>query len=200
MATNTQLDFIGYLLNQEEPQTIRGIARALGKSYPLVYNAVQELLKQKIIIKKSAPPATIIAFNAYAPPDLLLEAEKKRSAAFLKKFREFQVLLEDLLRSSKSTYFSVLIFGSYAKSAQTPKSDLDLLIIVPMKTDIQKMEDALRYIPTKTKKHFIIVEEEDFINMLSKANQFNVGNEARKHHLILYGAEQYYELVRRSSQ
>ncbi len=200
MTTNTQLDILGHLLNQEEPQTIRGIARALGKSYPLVYNAVQELVKQEIIITKRAPPATLITLNRYSPLQVLLEAEKKRSYLFLNKFRGFHVLLEDILRSSKSIYFSLLVFGSYAKGKQTPQSDLDLLIIVPTKGDIPKMEDALMYIPTKTKKHFIIVEEDDFISMLSKANQFNVGNEAKKHHLILYGAEQYYELVKRARQ
>ncbi len=200
MTTNSQLDIIGYLLNQEEPQTMRGIARALEKSYPLVYNAIQDLLKKEIIVQRSAPPAKIIGLNAHATSEILIESEKKRSFGFLQKNKAFQIFLEDVLRSAKTAYFSLLVFGGYAKGTETPKSDLDLLIIVPTKADIQEMEELMGEIHTSIKKHVIIVDEVDFIGMLSRANQFNVGNEARKHHLILYGVEQYYELVRRARQ
>ncbi len=200
MTTNTQLGVIAHLINQEEPQTIRGIARALDKSYPLVYKAIQELVKEKILIMKNAPPAKIISVNPYAPSWVMIEAEKKRSSDFLQKYKEAKILLDDILGSVRTAYFTLLVFGGYAKGQETAKSDLDLLMIVPTKANIQKMEDALAYVPGKIKKHLIIVDEEDFISMLSKANQFNVGNEARKHHLILYGVEQYCKLVRRSRE
>ena len=195
MATNTQLDIIGYLLNQEEPQTIRGIARALRKSYPLVYGAIQELGKEGALIIKSAPPAKIISLNQTAPPEWCIEAEKKLRQEFLRQHRWMKIFLQDYIAKSSSTFSVLLVFGSYAKGKQTAHSDIDLLIIVPRKEDVEVMEEKLYSIPLKIKKQNIVVEEKDFHEMISKLNQFNVGNEARKHHIILYGDEQYYALL-----
>ncbi len=200
MATNTQLDIIAHLLNQEEPQTIRGIAKTLKKSYPLVYNAIQDLAKKKVVFKKKVPPAQAIEINPYSDWTLRLEAEKKRALSFLSVHQGFHVFLEDVLRKATSTYFTLLIFGSYAKGTQTAHSDLDILIIVPIQDNVYPMEKVASEIYSKVKKHFIIVQEKDFIEMISKADQFNVGNEAKKHHILLYGAEQYYELIHRAKQ
>ena len=198
MATNTQLGIIAHLLNQEEPQTIRGIAKALKKSYPLVYNAIQDLAKKEIIFKKNAPPAHIIELNPYAPLRLFLEAEWKRTQNFLNLHKWVQVFLTTLFDNVGSSFFSLLIFGSYAKRTFTVKSDIDLLIVVPTAENIVEMTRIVREIYTPVMKHTIVVTEKDALEMIIKAKQFNVGNEAQKHHIILYGAENYYALLRKS--
>jgi len=36
--------------------------------------------------------------------------------------------------------------------------------------------------------------------MLSNPKSFNVGNEAKKNHVILYGAEQYYQMIKKAEE
>jgi len=198
--TPTQLEIIGYLINQENPQNIRGLARELNKSYALVYNNLEDLRKKYIISKQNIPPTQIISLNKNIPLDVLIEAEKKRTGKFIERKKWLQLFVKDILSSTESIFFVLLIFGSYAKNKQTKKSDLDLLVIIPKKEGIKVMETALKGSYTKIKKQIVIVDEKDFLEMIKKPTKFNVGNEAIKHHLILYGFEQYYQLLRKAEQ
>ena len=173
MATETQLEIIGYLINQEDPLTIRGIARNLGKSYPLVYNNIEDLHKKEIIYKKNVPPAHIISLNYNAPVQIFIEAETKRKEKFLKINKWLHLFQNDIVSSAETTFFTLLIFGSYAKNKQTSKSDLDILVIVPEKKNIKSMETAIKNIYTKTKKHCVVVNEQNFLEMIRKPNQFS---------------------------
>ena len=150
--------------------------------------------KEGALIIKSAPPAKIISLNLHAT-ELLIEAEKKLRQEFLRQHRWMKVFLQDYSTKSSSTFSVLLVFGSYAKGKQTVHSDIDMLLIVPKKDDVEVMEKMVYSIPLKIKKQSIVVEEKDFHEMISNSNKFNVGNEARKHHIILYGDEQYYALL-----
>lgn len=91
----------------------------------------------------------------------------------------------------------MLVFGSYAKGTETKDSDLDLLIIAPTREDIPALEQAAQHY-TKAKKGIVVVDVQGFIEMMKNPKTLNVGNEAKKHHIILYGAEQYYQLLKRA--
>lgn len=197
MLTKTQIEIIGYLLNREEPQNIRGIARALRKSYTLVYNNIENLRRKEIIYKQEVPPAQIIKLNEYAPVEVFIEAEDKRKEDFLKRYKEMGVFLKDVFSNSENLFFILIVFGSYAKGKTTKKSDMDFLAIVPRKEDIKEIEVKVGKSYTKIKKHLIVVDQQDFLGMIKKPKELNIGNEARKNHIILYGVEQYYQLIKR---
>ncbi len=78
---------------------------------------------------------------------------------------------------------------------QTKKSDLDLLIIVPKKEDIRELEKAAQQY-TQVKKGIIVADAQSFGEMIKNSKGLSVGIEAQKHHVILYGAEQYYRLLK----
>jgi len=178
----------------EEHLTIRGIAKELRKSYTLVYNNIADLEKNGIIKKKDVPPAKIITLNESAPDYIFVGIELKRKNLFIKKYIWARVMLDDIL-SSTNNFFILLVFGSYAKGKETRKSDLDLLCIVDDKNRIKESENALHMAYTKVKKGVVVVSVEDFKEMIKDKASFNVGNEARKHHVILHGAEQYYSIL-----
>ncbi len=197
MATRTQDDILSFLIaHSEERFTIRGIAKQLHKSYTLVYNNIADLEKEKIIVKHSIPPAQIITLNDFAPTDILVNIELKRKNAFLKKHPWAEVMLEDIFLDSDNLFFIMLVFGSYAKGKQTPKSDMDILVIVQDKKDINRIEHIIHKTYTKVKKGVHFAELSDFKEMIKNTNEFNVGNEARKHHIILHGAEAYCQLLK----
>ncbi|MFH1638590.1 MAG: nucleotidyltransferase domain-containing protein [Candidatus Woesearchaeota archaeon] len=184
------------LSNPEEQFTIRGIAKKLRKSYALVYNNIADLEKKDLIRKQSVPPGQIITLNEFAPTDIFIDIELKRKKEFLKKYPWIGLMLKDILLSTKNLFFIMLVFGSYAKRKQTAKSDIDLLIIVQDKKDIEKIEEPMHKIYTKVKKGLNFVGISDFKEMIRDTNQLNIGNEAKKYHIILYGVEAYYQLVR----
>ena len=70
------------------------------------------------------------------------------------------------------------------------------MIIVQDKHDIKKIENAIRKVYTQVKKGVNVVDVSDFKEMVRNTNELNIGNEAKKHHIILYGVENYYQLTK----
>jgi len=197
MATKTQEKILEFLISNKEQQiTIRGLAKKLNKSYTLVYNNLNQLVKEGIIKKRNVPPAQIVEISDSAPESILIDAELRIKEQFLKKNTWAKVMVEDILSSNKNPFFILIVFGSYAKNMQTSKSDIDLLIIVPDKKDINEIETSLNNIYTKAKKSIIFIDFEDMREMISNPNIMNVGNEAKKKHVILYGVEQYFNILK----
>lgn len=198
MLTQTQEQILTFLLsNPEEQLTIRGIAKRLNKSYTLIYNNIANLEKKDIIRKQDVPPGKIVRLNEFAPLEIFVDIELKRKNEFLKKFPWIEIMLRDILSSAKNFFFILLVFGSYAKGIQTIKSDLDLLIILQDKKDINNIEDAINRAYTKIKKGVNFIDINDFMEMIKNPSELNIGNEAKKHHIILYGVEPYYQLLKR---
>lgn len=198
MMTKTQEQILQLLLSRSEEQfSIRQIARVLKKSYTLVYNNIQILLKQGIANKQELLPAQIISISKKAPVNLLAYIEGKKSEAFLEKHPWLNLYLADVLNATENLFFIMLIFGSYAKETETKNSDIDILILAPAKKDIPVLEKSLHQY-TKIKKGIIVITAQNFIEMIKNPKTFNVGNEAKKNHIILYGAEQYYQLLKKS--
>lgn len=196
MLTETQDKILSFLLRHPgEHVTIRGITRGLDRSYTLVYNNISNLEKKSIIQKQSVPPAQIITLHKIIPTHILIDIELKIKEVFLNKFSWVKVFLNDILRSIKNPFFILVVFGSYAKGTQTKKSDIDLLIITQAKNQIKEIGSSINKIYTKIKKNVIIIDVNDFLEMISNPNVLNVGNEVKKHHVILYGVEQYYQII-----
>lgn len=198
MTTKTQEQILKLLLEKPEEQlSMRQIARLLGKSYALTYNNTQKLIKAGIVLTKSIPPAQIVHLNEQAPTSILIDMERKRTEDFLAKHSWSNIYVKDVLNAVEKPFFVMLVFGSYAKRTATRGSDFDILIIVPAKEDILQLEKAAQQY-TKIKKGIVVVDVQSFLEMIKNPKALNVGNEARKHHIITYGAEMYYELLKKT--
>lgn len=199
MLTKTQKKILALLLNQigDEQLSIRGIARKLGLSYTLTYNNIVNLDNKKIIRKLEVPPAQIITIHDFAPTEVLVDIELERRNDFFKRNSWIKVMFDDIMSNVNNYFFVLLIFGSYSKGTETSKSDIDLLAITPKKDDLKEIENVINKVYTKVKKSIIVVTVDDFKEMISISQILNVGNEARKNHIILYGAEQYYQILKK---
>ncbi len=89
----------------------------------------------------------------------------------------------------------MLLFGSYAKKTQTKGSDIDLMFICA-----DGLEDAFEKDASRISRsmplplHTLVFSESQFIGMIN-AKESNVGQEALKNNIILYGIETYYEMI-----
>ena len=197
MLTKTKEKQIQWILSHPDDKvTISGLSVESGTAYPQTYNNVQDLVQQGVFVTQSVPPAQLVTMNPEAPLDVLLSVEAKRKQEFLQKYAWVELMLKDILEYTRDYFFILVVFGSYAKETKTSKSDLDLLLIVSSKEKISLFENAVNKIYTKVKKDTTIVTTDEFMEMI-KSNKFNVGNEAKKYHILLYGAEQWYHLMRK---
>ena len=200
MTTITQLKIIGLLLSTETPLSIREISRRLNQSYPLIYNNIQDLCQKKVVLKQEVPPVQIITLHPLAPAELMINAEALKREDFLHRHKWLKLFLRDFSAFSPTSFYSLLIYGSYAKGKESKNSDLDLLIIIPNVVNPEEFAPVLSRSYTKIKKHTIIIKENELQEMLAKPFELNVGNETIKNHVILYGAEQYYASLRKAQR
>ena len=197
MLTKTKEKHIEWIMTHpNEKVSISALSVGSGTAYAQTHNNVQDLVKQKIFAIESVPPSQIVTIHPFISTNILLEFEIKRKEAFLKKYSWIELMLKDILSYTNDYFFILTVFGSYAKNLETNKSDLDLLLIVPSKEKINSFETAIHKVYTKVKKDAIIVTTEEFVEMIKK-NEFNVGNEAKKNHILLYGIEQWYALIKK---
>ena len=188
-----EVEVIKLLLeNRETELSINQIAKRWKKDYKSVHNIVTRLAQLKLIqLQLFGKSYRVNLVNKVHP--LIFEAEYLRKNKFLKN-KDFAVLY-DSFKSLRSTFYILLLFGSYAKKKQTKHSDIDLLFIVPDAAE-EKMEKEIqniaRTLPLNI--HLNIFNETDFKTM-KNSKEITVGSEAIKNNIIFHGLEMYYDLI-----
>ena len=88
--------------------------------------------------------------------------------------------------------FIILIFGSTIKNINNKFSDLDLCIISDNKEKKEKLIQKLNLLSMKIELHNFTTKE--FLSMIEK-KQPDISDEIIKNNIILYGIENYYNLI-----
>ena len=171
-------------------KTIRDISITIKKSYPKVYEAINELEKKKIIKVRKVGNAKVCELN--------LSRESISTFSF---FDEQEAFSKNIPHISEIIEFKdfrediILVGGSYAKGKQTPKSDIDLLIIT--KTNVLQKQRLIENL-TKLflpKVHPVVVSYKDFIDMLLDKNE-NYGKEIFRNKLLFKNSGIYYDSIK----
>ena len=171
-------------------KTIREISLSLKKSYPKIYETVNEFDKKRTIKVKKVGGSKVCEINLSQKTISLLsfldeQEALSRKIPNIEKILEFKEFLDDIM----------LVTGSFAKKKQTSKSDLDLVIIT--KSDAfkkQKLFENLTdlFIPPI---HAVVFTYDDFIKMLNERDP-NFGKEIFKNRLLFRNSTRYYELIK----
>lgn len=196
--TNTQLKILAYLIdNRGEPLGIRELARRISAVYYLVQRNIQQLKKEKIIILKQAGKTSLVGLHPQVDSAYLIEAEKYKRDLFYQRHPYPRIILRKIIEQVGSSFFILLIFGSYAKNRPRKDSDLDLLVIVPNQKQVDIMERIISTIAgiSTIKIHEIVVTGKSFVSMLQK-KELNVAREAKGKHILIYGDQLYYKLIK----
>jgi len=179
--------------NKNEELNIFKMSKLLKMDYKNVYSIVKRLEKESLVKLEAFGQSLRVKLISQANP-LIFEAEYNRRQGFLKN-KNMAVMLNDFKNVLNSKCFILLVFGSYAKGTQTKNSDIDLMFIVPDgKEDIfeKDINKVARSLPLPI--HLLVFSEKQFLEMIN-AKEPNVGQEALKNNIILYGIEAYYEMV-----
>lgn len=184
-----KLKIINYLgKNAETAFTMHELSKQTKIPYATFYRTVKTL--SDLIIKTKAGKATLVKLNKQnaLTKHYLIIASKEEKDEYLKK----QPLIKKMTEELSTGDYALLLFGSYAKGAQTAKSDIDLLVI---NKKGEREPDFSRYETLfKIRINPIYVTREEFIAML-KDTEENVGKQALKNHIILYNPELFWNVI-----
>ena len=132
-------------------------------------------------------------------PQMIALIESLRWHDFTRKHPDVGLLVSDIVSKSELPYFTLAIFGSYAKGTATDKSDLDMLLVIPDRKFGDTIETAVKSARalSNVPVHDVVVTYSEFVDMLSEA-KLNVAKETLEARYVAYGAEAFYTLLRHS--
>jgi len=198
MLTKNDLKITEFLIrNPQGKFSIREIARRIKIDYKLAHNSMKRLTEKKIIIKTKYGKTELSGINLKEAADDLIQVEKMRAKKFLEKHIGIKIIVKEVKEEIKNPYYTLILFGSYAKGKQHQKSDLDLLIIVPEQESINQTETTVHSVTSikPIEIHTLIITAKDFQEMLSSKEKLNVAKEVLSNHIIFHGVEAYYKMV-----
>lgn len=197
--TGLEIRIIKFFLEHiTESFAIREIARKAKIDYKLVHTVVQRLVQRKVLDKKRQANIDLCSLS-FIDLSCIYYVENLRAEEFLQKNKELRRFFQEVQENVKDSYYTLLLFGSFAKRTENKYSDVDLLIISPERSRGEEIERAIntKALLLKRKVQIIVLGEKEFIDNLS-SKQLNVVKEAFKHHLILFGAEAFYAGVKQA--
>lgn len=180
-----------FLLENKQKWSILEIANKLQKDYKNTFQAIDKLYPD-LIYKEKKGSMNLIEIKL-TPNTILYSVEEKRTKEFLEENKKLKLIKEDIEKINYP-FFIVLLFGSVAKKTATEKSDIDICIISDNKEKTNELISKLKLLPYPIEIQDFKISE--FESMLNK-KEGNVAKEIIKNNIILYGIENYYNLISR---
>lgn len=170
------------------------------KSRSWAFNVLQKLVSYNALIKTEVNNSSLYKANLESPLLLSYFISLNFADSHISNNRDFPYgLVLELLRKVKeiTPFFIMLIFGSYAERKHHKHSDIDIAFIVDNKEVEKRMQPYIENIGRRSipRIDYSIILKDDFLNMLLRKEE-NLGKEIYKKRLIIWGNEQYYQLIK----
>lgn len=109
--------------------------------------------------------------------------------------RAIERVKEDV--EKRTSFFSIVVFGSYSIGKQTKDSDLDVAVFIEEESKRKIIEAAVKSSELKTplKIHSHVIPKEEFLEML-KVDSENLGKQIARRHLSIYNSHIFYSLLK----
>ena len=195
---DTENKILGNLLRTPlESKSMHQLAKETKLSYVTVFKIIPILVKKELVKLEKKGKSSLISVNLEkADISKLSSAILYERRQFLRKHLGINVLLNDIMEKLADELYVSVLFGSFAKGTSKKDSDIDLLFIISKKEDTdrfkEKINKVLGLFPQKVEYNVVVTES--FMAMLNE--KYTVGWSILRHGLVLFGAEQYYSMVR----
>jgi predicted nucleotidyltransferase len=194
MLTKTQEKILKIFVSKLNLKfSINEISNLLKKPYALIYHSIQELIKKKLL---SIDERKLLTVNLLSHSNYFVSAEHARLEERLEKHKSISLFIQDCINEIKEEFFIFLIFGSFVEKDNF--GDIDIIIIVDKQEEVEKMERVAERIASNFsfKTDINVISKESVQEMLLKREQLNILNESLNKHLIAFGAENFYRMVK----
>jgi predicted nucleotidyltransferase len=195
--TKTSVEVLTFLSSRiRESFTVRQIAEAIGKDYKITYIMTMRLAEQHYIIAEKKPPVTYCRLNLKGNSSLLAYIEGIRAGRFFEKHKEIEILVNDLTSKISFPFLTLMLFGSHVKNTASPRSDLDVLLMIPDRSFEKEVETAVGSVQlvSPIRVHEILLTYSEFLELL-KQKKPNVAWEAIDNRIVPYGAEALFKTL-----
>ena len=197
MLTKDEIAIIGVFRKALfESYTIRDIMKKTGKkTYPWTFDAVMKLANIGVIKMETKGKAKLCSVDLYNQVALSYLSLLDELEANSKKIPH----LDEILGCIQTSFFVLLIGGSYASGEQTKKSDLDICVIVDDTLKTKSIENFHANKLMVPQLHPFVFKKKEFLEMLLN-KEANYGKLLFKKHLIAFGAKNYYIMIREAAE
>lgn len=193
MFTKTQAIIMQVFASKiNEKFSIKQVSEILKKPYPLIHRSITLLIKEKFVLKDSKELLSLnykenIAETAYIES---LRAKQKL------KNKSFSLFVKDVLTNMSSDFFIFLVFGSFVESDSS--KDIDILLILEDRKKISNIEKIIDNTADNFSLniHANVISLNSAYEMLSKRDNLNIMNETLNKHILIFGAENYYRVLK----
>jgi predicted nucleotidyltransferase len=175
MEQNTSFEIINILT--KEQLHVRAIAKKINVNHMTTSRTLKDLIKQNVVDAKTEGRNKVYFLkHTEEARNKILMTELYKLNKSLATYPQLRRIITTIQNNKKIKL--AILFGSYAKNTATKSSDIDIFIETKNKTLKGQVEAIDSKISLK-------------IGKLTKNHPLT--NEIEKHHIIIKGAEQYYE-------
>ena len=198
MLTNSQLRIFEPLTrNMLKEYSIKEIKEACGeKSNNALALALKKFKEENIVKERRVGRSLLYTLNI--DNELVFNYIQLINTKNIPKqvLRAIEMIKEDV--EKHTSFFSIIIFGSYAIGKQTKESDLDVAVFVEEENKRKIIESALKSSELKTplKIHGHVISKDEFLEML-KVDEENLGKQIARKHLSIYNSHIFYSLLKK---
>jgi len=198
MLTNSQLRIFEPLTrNMLKEYSIKEIKEACGeKSNNALALALKKFKEENIVKERRVGRSLLYTLNI--DNELVFNYIQLINTKNIPKqvLRAIERIKEDV--EKHTSFFSIIIFGSYAIGKQTKESDLDVAVFVEEENKRKIIESALKSSELKTplKIHGHVISKDEFLEML-KVDEENLGKQIARKHLSIYNSHIFYSLLKK---
>ncbi len=195
MITKTQANILEVFVSSINKRfSIKQVSKLISSPYALVHRSIKLLIENNIVLKDEH---NLLSLNYKDNFALIAYIESLRANRLLGN-RTIDLFVKDVLKKISVDYFIFLIFGS-AVDSKDPR-DIDVLLIVD--DNVEEIEKVVSNISSNFSKNFDInvVSSKSVYEMLIKRDSINVLNETLNKHIIIFGAENYYRILKNARQ
>src|SRR3989338_4547286 len=173
--------------------SIKEIADTLKSPYPLIHRSIQDLLKGGFIAKDEKD---FLSLNYKGNNTELVYIEALRAKDSTIKENKLSLFINDVLERVKEDFFVFLIFGSYVE--KLTYRDIDFLFIIEDESRVNEIERTLENIADNftNKIEIQVISVKSAHEMLSNRDKVNIMNETLNKHILLFGTENYYRMIK----
>ena len=198
MLTNSQLKIFEPLTrNMLKEYSIKEIKEACGeKSNNALSLALKKFKEENLVKERRVGRSLLYLLNTESELVFnyiqLINSKKNSKPAI----RAIERIKEDVEKNT--SFFSIVIFGSYAIGKQTKDSDLDVAVFIEEENKRKIIESALKSSELKTplKIHGHVISRDEFLEMLKVDNE-NLGKQIARKHLSIYNSHIFYSLLKK---
>ena len=192
MLTKTQIKIMKLFVSKIDKKfSINQVSDILKKKYSLIHRSIKPLIENNYLLKDEQD---LISLNYRDNHSELAFLESIRKSEWLNKNKDIKLFFQDCLKSIKADFFISIVFGS---SVEKPNArDVDILFIFDK--DLEVNEKVIRNISENFTLNLDInvIPIESAYEMFSKREEANVLNELLNKHIILFGGENFYRILK----